>query len=208
MIRLPHGKTVKKDIDLAEVDLPAAFKTLRQGGFTGYLSFSLQQGSSALVFCLGKVIAALYEDGHDSLFAGRGLEKTFEEVGKKGGRLDIYRLSKPLADQLPIVLGGQALLQGKILKMVDIKAVLARMISEKRTGSLRVYSGNRTTLIFYKDGQPLGFFHDGETELRADANLSMSIAREEGARIDVLVPGEEPLADLDDLLADIAVLQS
>ena len=205
MIRLPRGKTVKENINLAEVDLPAAFKTLRQGGFTGYLLFSLQQGSSALVFCLGKVVAALYEDGHDCLTAGPGLDKTIAAVRRGGGRLDIYRLSDTLAKQLPIVLGGKTLLQGKILKMVDTRAILARMTKEKRTGSLRVYSGKRTTLIFYKDGRPLGFFHDGETELRADADLSLSIAREEGARIDVMVSTEGALVDL---MADSAALQS
>lgn len=203
MIRLPRGKAVKENIDLAEVDLPAALKTLRHGRFTGYLLFDLTAGSSAvLLLCRGKVIAALYEDDHTSLTAGPGLDKTFLMVRRQGGRLNIYRLSEELARQLPVVLGGKALLQGELLQEMNVKAVLARMAREKRSGCLRVHSSGRVALIFYRDGRPLGFFHDGEAELDTNADISTSVAHDNDARLDVLVPVDGVLADLGDLMDD------
>ncbi|MCK4536540.1 MAG: hypothetical protein KAT93_05975 [Desulfuromonadales bacterium] len=208
MIRLPRGNTVRENIDLTKVDLPEALKTLRQGRFTGYLLFDLSGASSVFVLCQGKMIETLYEDSKCSLAARLGLERTFQEVQKHGGRLNIYRLSTDLAGQLPVVLGGNALLLGEALQGINIKAILTRMSREKRSGCLRIYSDQRVALIFYKDGRPLGFFHDGCGELATDADLSMSVARDEGARLDVLVPAEGILFDQVDLMDDAEAMLS
>jgi hypothetical protein len=200
MIRLPRGTPVKEDVNLADVDLPEALKTLRHGRFTGYLSFSLPEASSAFLYRDGKLVETLYEDNRCSLTASLGLEKTVQEVRKQGGSLNIYRLSTELASLLPVVLDGSALLLDEPLQGINIKAVLVRMSSEKRSGCLRISSDQRVALIFYDAGQPLGFFHDGCGELATDADLSMSVARDAGARLDVLVPAEGLLVDLVDLL--------
>ncbi len=203
MIRLPRGKAVKENIDLTEVDLPAALKTLRQGRFTGYLRFELRGGAAVFLLCRGQGLAALYEDDRTSLTGGPGLEKTLLTVRKEGGHLNIYRVSEELASQLSVVLGAKALLLGEDLRTINVKAVLSRMAREKRSGCLRVYAGPRVALIFYRDGRPLGFFHDGESELKTDADLTESVARAPGARLDVLVPAENMITDLGDLMSEV-----
>jgi hypothetical protein len=82
------------------------------------------------------------------------------------------------------------------------------MREEKRSGCLRIYSKEHIALIFYRDGNPLGFFHDGSTDLETTADSSMSVAKEPGAKVDVLVTsgdGEKSLADLMET-ADVAGL--
>ena len=208
MIHLPRGKAVRTEIDLGEVDLLTALTTLHQGRFTGYLAFRLAESSAVLLFRKGHLTWALYQDAQRCLMQVLGLEKTFQTVRKTGGRLSVYRLDEDLVALLPIVLGGTSLLQGVPLQKVDIKAVLARMSREKRTGCLRVYAQDRVALIFYREGRPLGFFHDDCDELAADVDLSMSVAREKDAKLDVLVPTKGLLAASVDLMADAETLLS
>lgn len=208
MIHLPRGKAVKTEIDLGEVDLLTALTTLHQGRFTGYLSFRLTEGSAVLLFRSGRLTWVLYQDAQRCLMQVLGLEKTFQTVRKTGGRLNVYRLDEDLVALLPIVLGGTSLLRGAPLGKVNIRAVVERMSREKRTGCLRVYSQDRVALIFYREGHPLGFFHDDCGELVADADLSMSVAREKDAKLDVLVPTPGLLADTVDLMDDAETLLS
>jgi len=83
--------------------------------------------------------------------------------------------------------------------LIDIKSLLIRMREEKRSGCLRIYSKEHIDLIFYRNGSTLGFFHDGSTDIETTADSSMSVAKEPGAKVDVLVTrgdGEKSLADL------------
>ncbi len=202
MIRLPRGKAVKTDIDLGQVDISTALKTLRQGRFTGYLSFEFAAGEAIFLFEDGRLSEALYKDDHCRLTSGLGLERALQVVREQGGRLNIYRVNELLAELLVVVLGGIFLLQEESLAKLNIQAVLARMAQEKRSGCMRIYSEQRVALIFYEDGHPIGFFHEGCTELTKEADLSLSVARDEGARLDVLVPTERLLSETTDLLAD------
>ena len=202
MIRLPQGKAVKIDIDLSKVDVSTALKTLRQGRFTGFLSFEFDAGESVFLFVEGKMTEALYKDEHCRLTASLGLEKTLQIIREQGGRLNIYRVNEQLADHLAVALGGVFLLQGECLKGLNIQAVLGRMAQEKRSGCMRIYSDQRVALIFYEDGHPIGFFHEECPEMTTEADVSMSVARDEGALLDVLVPAERVLSEATDLLSD------
>jgi hypothetical protein len=89
--------------------------------------------------------------------------------------------------------------KGQDLQLIDIKSLLVRMREEKRSGCLRIYSRDHIALIFYRDGKPLGFFHDGATDIETTADSSLSVAKEPGAKVDVLVTrgdSEKLLADL------------
>ena len=202
MIRLPRGKAVKTDVDLLQVDVSTAMKTLRQGRFTGYLSFEFTAGEAVFLFAEGRLIETLYKDEHCRLTASLGLEKALQVVREEGGRLHIYRIDKKLAELLTVALGGVFLLQGECLAGLNIKAVLARMAQEKRSGCMRIYSEQRVALIFYEAGHPIGFFHEECPEMTTEADVSMSVARDEGALLDVLVPAERVLSETMDLLAD------
>jgi hypothetical protein len=208
MVLLPRGNPVKENVNPGKVNLPDALDKLRQGKFTGYLRFDFADGTGIFIFQTGRLISALFETPRENLIAYDAIARTFREALKGDGRLDIYRLSPELAFSIHALLHGEVLHRGQDLLLIDIRSLLTRMRDEQRSGCLRIYSQNHIALIFYRDGKPLGFFHDGSTDIETTADTSMSVAREPGAKVDVLVTRgdtEKSLADLMEM-ANIAGL--
>jgi hypothetical protein len=52
-------------------------------------------------------------------------------------------------------------------------------------GCLRIYTDEHSAMIFYKDGNPLGFFHDGSSDIETSSTESQKIAGLPGAKIDL-----------------------
>jgi hypothetical protein len=208
MILLPRGNPVKENVNPGKVNMADALGKLRQGKFTGYLRFDFPAGTGIFIFQAGCLICALFETGNERLTAYDGISRTFLESLKGEGTLNIYRLSKDLALRVHALLHSEMLHKAQDLKLIDIKSLLARMRDEYRNGCLRIYSREHVALIFYRDGKSLGFFHDGSTEIETTADSSMSVAKEPGAKVDVLVPRSEMEHSLEDLMetADIAGL--
>jgi len=210
MILLPRGNPVKENINPGKVNLADALDKMRQGKFTGYLRFDFPVGTGVFIYQEGRLISALLEGEREKLIAYDAISRTFHEALAGNGTLNIYRLSKELAYSIHALLHGEMLHKGQDLQLIDIKSLLIRMREEKRSGCLRIYSRDHIALIFYKDGNPLGFFHDGSTDIETTADSSMSVAKEPGAKVDVLVTqgdGDKSLADLMQT-ADIAALWS
>ena len=91
------------------------------------------------------------------------------------------------------------LYKGQELKLIDIKALLGKLKKDKMNGCLRIYTNEKIALIFYRDGNPLGFFHDGSTDIETQPGESMSVAHLPGAKVDVLtatIADEANMADL------------
>lgn len=199
MILLPRGNPVKEQINPGKVNLPEALDKLRQGKFTGYLRFDFPIGTGIFIFEGGRFLEALFESAHDRLLARTAIARVFTESLKGNGALSIYRLAPELAIHLHALLHSELLHQGQELELINVRGLLKRLREDQLTGCLRVYAESRVALIFYRQGKPLGFFHDGAAELECTANLSCSVAREAGAKIDVLTthdPEATPLADL------------
>ncbi|HEY5975627.1 MAG TPA: GTPase-activating protein, partial [Geobacteraceae bacterium] len=70
--------------------------------------------------------------------------------------------------------------------LIDIKTLLEKLKSDQLNGCLRIYTEDRTAIIFYKEGAPLGFFHDGSQDIETTAGESQKIATLPGAKVDVL----------------------
>lgn len=199
MILLPRGNPVKEKLNPARVDLPGALRKLHEGKFTGYLRFDGEGGVGILIFERGKLVSALFEEQAERLVAYDAIGRIFEmsQLGK--ATLDIYQISPELALSIHALLHGEVLYRGQELKLIDIKGLLGRIREERLNGCLRIYAGSRIALIFYDRGNALGFFHDGATDIETTADVSMSIARLPGAKIDLLAT-----AGFDDLhLADL-----
>jgi hypothetical protein len=208
MILLPRGNPVKENIDPSRINLPDAFSKLSGSGFSGYLRFEGRGGEAIVIYARGKMISALFEGFGDRLTARGALAPIFTHSLAGGVRLDIYRLSSELALSIHALLHGKVLFQGQELKLIDIKSLLRRLKTDRLNGCLRIYTDDHIALIFYRDGEPLGFFHDGSTEIETAADTSMSVARLPGAKIDILAmksSEEETLEDLADL-NDLPVL--
>jgi hypothetical protein len=199
MILLPRGNPVKEQINPGKVNLPEALDKLRQGKFTGYLRFDFPESTGIFIFDGGRFADALFASTHDSLLARTAIARIFSESLKGHGSLGIYRLSPELSGLLRALLHGELLHQGQELELINVRGLLKRLRDERLNGCLRVYAGSRVALILYRQGQPLGFFHDGAAELAASADYSRSVAREAGAKVDVLAtpdPAAIPLVDL------------
>ncbi len=186
MILLPRGNPVKEKVNPGKVNLPEALDKLRQGKFTGYLRFDFPAGTGVFIFEGGRFIDALFESAHDRLLTRSAISRVFAEALKLNGSLNIYRLSSGLALLLYGVVHSEVQHQGQELELINVRALLKRLRDERLNGCLRAYDRSRATLIFYRDGHPFGFFHDGAADLETTADCSTSIAKEPGAKIDVL----------------------
>jgi len=208
MILLPRGNPVKENINPGKVNLADALGKMRQGKFTGYMRFDFPDGTGVFIYQEGRLISGLYENEREHMIAYDAIARTFHEALTGTGNLNIYRLSTDLAYSIHTLLHGEMLHKGQDLQLIDIKSLLVRMREEKRSGCLRIYSKEHIALIFYRDGNPLGFFHDGSTDIETTADSSLSVAKEPGAKVDVLVTigdSEKSLADLMET-ADVAGL--
>ncbi len=210
MMLLPRGNPVKENINPGKVNLADALGKMRRGKFTGYMRFDFPDGTGIFIYQEGRLISALYENERESLIAYDGIYRTFDDALNGNGKLNIYRLSTKLAYSIHTLLHCEVLHKAQDLQLIDIKSLLIRMREEKRSGGLRIYSKEHIALIFYRDGHPFGFFHDGSTDIETTADSSMSVAKEPGAKVDVLVTrgdGEKSLADLMET-ADVAGMWS
>ncbi len=185
---LPSGKPVKENVDPATLNLPDALDKLRVGLFSGYLRFVGEQQSGVILFENGKLIGAYFQLDMDPVrfFDLEALGRIFEMALATKARLDIYRLSPELTLSAHGVLRGEMMYKAQDLQLVDIKSLMAKVKDENLNGCLRIYAGDKTSLIFYEDGAPLGFHHDGSVDIETKADASMSVATLPGAKVDVI----------------------
>ncbi len=208
MVLLPRGNPLKENVNPGKINLPAALGKLQVGNFSGYLRFDFPDKTGVLVFEKGRLVSALFEAGLERFIAYDALAAIFEHSLFSHGVLNVYRLSPELAISVHTLLHGEILYKGQELKLIDIKALLGRLKESAITGCLRIYTDERVALIFYREGSPLGFFHDGSTEIEKTADTSMSVARLPGAKVDVLTTRGGAAGVMADLMAsaDIAAL--
>ncbi|QEM69111.1 GTPase-activating protein [Geobacter sp. FeAm09] len=199
MFLLPKGNPLFENLAVGTLKLPEVMSKLSTGNFTGYASFVFQESTIILVFEAGKVVSALHEEANGNRETGFEALSALSHlmVGTSGGVLNVYKLSKDLTMCIHALLQGEILYKAQELKLIDIKGLLERIGSEKMSGCLRVYTDERSAIIFYKDGAPLGFFHDGSQDIETSSTESQKIAGLPGAKIDLFsTQGSEHLKGL------------
>ncbi|MGD0585751.1 MAG: GTPase-activating protein [Oryzomonas sp.] len=200
MFLLPKGNPLFENLAVGMLKLPEVVSKLSTGGFTGYASFVFQASTVILVFESGKLVSALYEEKNGNRQTGiEALSAlSYQMTGTSGGFLNVYKLSKDLTMCIHALLQGEILYKAQELKLIDIKALLEKIGSDRMNGCLRIYTDERSAMIFYKDGAPLGFFHDGSQDIETSSNESQKIAGLPGAKIDLFsTQGVEHLMGLD-----------
>jgi len=187
MFLLPKGNPLYENIPVSKVNLPEMLDKLNFGGFTGYLKFSFATTQGVLFFESGKLISAMLEKNDGTKLTAIDAMADVSSLILAGvGTVDVFRLSKDLTMCLHASLHGELLYKGQEIKLIDMKALLEKMKNENLNGCLRIYSDDHTALILYKDGAPLGFFHDGSQDIEATAGESQKIAGLPGAKLDVM----------------------
>jgi len=188
MIFLPRGNPVRQKVNPARINLPEAMEKLRLGDFTGYLRFDATQGGGVILFRDGQLISSIFIDKDESkrLIAYDAIARIFEVSILGSAILNIYRLSEDLVLGIHALLHGRYLQKKQDLSSFDVREHLDRIKAEGLTVCLRIHADNQTALIFYDQGYPLGFFHEGNMELEPTADISTSVAILPGAKLDIL----------------------
>jgi hypothetical protein len=186
MILLPRGIPVKENINSGKVNFPESLKKLQKAGFTGYLRFDAPRGGGIILFDTGRILDVSCQAGRGLQSADEVLANLFEQSMERGAVLNIYRISSALAVKIHAILNGPLRYKEQEVKLIDFRALLGKLKEEKFTGGILVYADKRAALIFYRDGDPLGFFNDGSADIETTVDLSTSVARLPGARINIL----------------------
>lgn len=187
MFLLPKGSPLFENLAVSKLKLPDVLAKLSNGAFTGYASFVFQSSTSILVFEAGKLVSALVEGQNGRRESGFEALSALTElmVTTGSGSLNVYKLSKDLTMCINALLEGEMLYKAQELKLIDIKTLLEKVKEDKMNGCLRIYTDEHSAMIFYKDGNPLGFFHDGSSDIETSSTESQKIAGLPGAKIDL-----------------------
>ena len=187
MFLLPKGNPLFENLAASKLKLPEVLSKLSTGGFTGYASFVFQNSTTILVFESGKMVSALLEENNGNRQTGFEAISSLVQlmVTSGSGTLNVYKLSKDLTLCIHALLQGEILYKAQELKLIDIKMLLEKIKSDQMNGCLRIYTDDRSAIIFYKDGNPLGFFHDGSHDIETSSTESQKIAGLPGAKIDL-----------------------
>jgi hypothetical protein len=186
MFSLPRGVPLIIGVPAMKDSLPDFLGRLAQSRFTGYARYSFTEALAVLLFSDGALISLVVSRGEARQAGLEALTRLCELAITEEGTVDVYRLSVELTTALHALLHGEALLSGQEVKHLDIQAVTAQLKAKRFNGCIRVYTANRTSLVFYRDGVGFGFFHDGSEGMETTATDSQKIANLPGARLDVL----------------------
>jgi len=187
MFLLPKGSPLFENLAVSKLKLPDVLTKLSNGAFTGYASFVFQSSTAILVFEAGKLVSVLVEGLDGKRAAGFEALSLLADlmVTTGSGALNVYKLSKDLTMCIHALLEGETLYKAQDLTLIDIKALLEKVKEDQMNGCLRIYTDEHSAMIFYKDGNPLGFFHDGSSDIEASSTESQKIAGLPGAKIDL-----------------------
>ncbi len=187
MLRLPKGIPLFANLDASDLQLDAVITKLAHGCFTGYANLTFQDAVGILVFESGKLVSVVYETGQGVRLNGFESITALAEkmLESSGSQLNVYRLSDDLTMCIHALLQGEVRYRAQELALIDIKVLLERVKNEQMNCCLRIYTPSRSAMIFYKEGNPLGFFHDGSQEIEASPGDSQQLAQDPAAKLDL-----------------------
>lgn len=182
---LPKANPLYEKIPAQKVILPEVLEKLGKGGFTGYLGYTSHGFEAYCVFAKGNLICAISTEGDRDKSGFEAISLLFERVCKTNGEINVYRMTIDLAMCAHALTAGTKLFNGDEVRQVDVKSVLARMKAQSLNGVVHFYTENRFAMIFYREGQPIGFYHDNAQTIETSPEESRRVAALPGARLDV-----------------------
>ena len=182
---LPKANPLYEKISANKIVIPDVLEKLGNGGFTGYIHYSAPEYEFYGVFAKGKLLCAVSNDNGLDKTGFEALVLLFDKVVSGGGEIDVYRMTPDLAVCAHALTLGTRLIDGEEVRQVDIKGILARLKGQGTNGVVRFYTPERSAMIFYKDGQPIGFYYDGAGSIDSSSDESRKIAALPGARVEI-----------------------
>lgn len=182
---IPKGVAFIEALDLASVELPKLLGRFRSDAVTGYAHLRFPGSQAYFLFIEGRFVDAVCEADGERRVDLPAISRIFDLSLSGPGRMDAYRIAPDLARSLHGLFHGEAIFEGQNLALIDVRSLLAKVKSDRLTGALRVYSADRSGLIFFLAGNPLGFFHDGSETISTSANEYQKIASLPGTKVDL-----------------------
>lgn len=182
---LPKANPLYEKISAVEIIIPDVLEKLGAGGFTGYISHSAPEFEFYGIFAKGKMLCAVSKNAGRDKTGFEAIALLFDKVILVGGEINVYRMTADLAVCAHALSIGPRLISGEEVRQVDIKGVLARLKGQGTNGVVRFYTSERSAMIFYKDGLPIGFYRDGAGSIESSPDESREIAALPGARVEV-----------------------
>lgn len=200
MLFLPKAPPLFENLDASKPRLPDVLNKLGSTQFTGYVHFTFPSSVAILVFQSGKLYVTFVEKDNGAHLSGLDglIHLATQMFSCDTGVVSAYKLSEALSTFVRAFLRGKPVFLDKELEYLNIHDALERIKNDHITGCLRVYADNRTALIFYRDGKPLGFFHEGSHDMETTSTESQRIASLPGVKIDLVsTQGVEELPEMD-----------
>ena len=182
---LPKANPLFEKSSASTVIIPDFFEELHNSGFTGYVHHFTPGFEFYAVFAKGKLLCA-YSNGTTGEKSGfEALLLLCETVIAAGGDINVYRMTTDLAVSAHAQIIGTRLFDGEEVRQIDIKGVLTRLKGQGMNGVVRFYTAERSAMMFYKDGVPIGFYYDTAASIESSPDESRKIAALPGARVEI-----------------------
>jgi hypothetical protein len=182
---LPKANPLYEKIATSHISIPDVLEKLGNGGFTGYLHCLTPEFDFYAVFAKGKLLCALSGSAGSEKTGLEALVQLFATLLATSGEINVYRMTTDLAVCAHALILGHRLINGTEVRQVDVKGMLARLKSVATNGVVRFYTPDHCAMMFFKDGLPIGFYHDGSATIDATADEVRKTAALPGARIDI-----------------------
>jgi hypothetical protein len=182
---LPKANPLYEQISADKVVIPDILEKLGKGHFTGYLSHTAAGFEAYCIFAKGKLICAVSSEADRDKTGFEAITQMFDKIFSVGGEINVYRMTTDLAMCAHALVLGTKLFNGDEVRQVDIKSMLARIKSQDMNGVVHFYTADRYAMMFYSNGLPIGFYHDGSRAIETSPDESRKIAALPGARLEV-----------------------
>jgi hypothetical protein len=182
---LPKANPLNEHIPAHKITVPDAFEKLVKANFTGYVNHSAPDFEAYCIFAAGKLICATCTENGTDTTGLKAITRMFDKILTSGGEINIYRMTSDLAMCSQALLQGTNIYSSDDVRQVDLKGILAQFKSAELNGTACFSTSERHAMIFFKNGQPIGFYHDGATAIEASPDESRKIAALPGARMNV-----------------------
>jgi hypothetical protein len=182
---LPKANPLYEQISADKVIIPDILEKLGKGFFTGYLSHTSAGFEAYCIFAKGKLICAISIEAGREKTGFEAISQLFDKIFSSGGEINVYRMTPDLAMCAHALVLGKKLFDGDEVRQVDIKSMLTRIKGQDMNGVVHFYTADRYAMMFYKNGLPIGFYHDGSRDIETTPDESRKVAALPGARLNV-----------------------
>lgn len=194
MYYLPKANPLYEQISTSKIIISDIFEKLIKGNFTGYLQHTAPQCESFSVFASGIMIGCANSYAGIHTTGSQAVPLMFRQMTNTVGEINVYRMTADIAMCSHALLQGNLIYKNDDVRQVDIKTLLAKLKNAGLCGVVRFSTQERHSMLFFKTGQSIGFYHDGAKTIDNSPEESRKVAALPGARVDVY--STRPLEDL------------